>query len=640
MTRWEPTAAHLERSRLLELCRRTGHADRTQLDAWATAQPGDFWGTVSDWLCLRWQKLPETVVTGLDTPESARWFPGGELNLVETALHRWVDEGRGEALALAWVAEDGSGGQWTFAELLAETGRVAAGLGVAGIGFGDRVGVQVSMRPEAAVAQLALAWVGAIAVPVFSGFGASAVVDRLRLAGARALVVSDAVTRRGRPRDLRRQTAVVLADLPGVEVCITLPEPGHEPGPPLRGELSWAELRERGAGREAPVADCPSDHVLMVAFTSGTTGQPKGIALTHVGFAIKAGLDAAICLDAGPGDVAAWVTDPGWVMHPITLLGGLVAGSAVGLIDGTPDHPSPTRLWEAVDALGVTVLGVSPTLVRGLMAQNATPHTPLPALRVMASSGEPWTEDAYLWLHHEVGGGRLPIINYSGGTEVSGAILSNTVTEPIEPCAFSGPVPGMGASIADADGRPLSHGQGELVLTIPSPGMPAGFWGEPGRYESTYWERWPRTWHHGDWVERTTEGSWFIHGRSDDTLKIAGKRLGPAEVENVVNALNDVLESAAIGVPDALTGSALVVYARVRSGVDHAAVAAKVSERVAAGLGKPLRPRAVHVVEDLPRTRSGKILRRLIHDAHLGRPVDLTSSSLANPAALALIGEH
>jgi acetyl-CoA synthetase len=256
----------------------------------------------------------------------------------------------------------------------------------------------------------------------------------------------------------------------------------------------------------------------------------------------------------------------------------------------------------------------------------------------MASSGEPWTEDAYLWLHHRVGRGALPIINYSGGTEVSGAILSNTVTEPIDPCAFSGPVPGMGAAVVDPAGQPVPHGQGELALMVPSPGMPVGFWGQPGRYEATYWQRWPGTWNHGDWVERTPEDVWYVHGRSDDTLKIAGKRLGPAEVENVVNALEDVVESAAIGVPDALTGSALVIYARVRPGVDADTVAASVSERVAVGLGKPLRPRAVYIVDDLPRTRSGKILRRLVLDAHLRRPVDPSTSSLANPESLASIG--
>ena len=386
-----------------------------------------------------------------------------------------------------------------------------------------------------------------------------------------------------------------------------------------------------------PSADLAADHPLMVAFTSGTTGAPKGVTLGTAGFCVKAGSDAALMFDVGPEDVVAWVTDPGWVMHPITLVGGLLAGATVALVDGAPDHPHAGRLWDAVDALGITVLGVSPTLVRGLMAAGGEPTSPPATLRVLASSGEPWTDDAYAWLFTEVGRQRLPVINYSGGTEVSGAILSNTVTEPIVPCAFAGPVPGMSASIADEVGRTLPSGVGELTLGAPSPGMPLGFWGEPGRYERTYWADWPGTWRHGDWVERAPTGEWFVHGRSDDTLKIAGKRLGPAEVENIANAVVGVLESAAVGVPDPVKGSALVVFVRMAADSDADAARVAVTRAVGDQLGRPMQPSAVHVVDDLPRTRSGKILRRLVLDVHAGRPVEPGHPSLANPGAIAAL---
>ena len=402
----------------------------------------------------------------------------------------------------------------------------------------------------------------------------------------------------------------------------------------LRAEVRWGAVRSAGRGHERPPATCASDHPLMVAYTSGTTGRPKGVVLGHVGFALKAGSDVAMLFDAGPGDVVAWVTDPGWVMHPITLIGGLVAGAAVALVDGAPDWPRPDRLWDTADRLGITVLGVSPTLVRTLMAQSGAPAARPPALRVLASSGEPWTRDAYAWLHLCVGGGELPVINYSGGTEVSGAILSNTVTEPIVPCAFAGPVPGMAAAVVDDGGHRIEAGVGELALLAPSPGMPLGFWGEPGRYERTYWSRWPGVWAHGDWVEQAAEGHWFVHGRSDDTLKVAGKRLGPAEVEDVVNQVDGVLESAAVGVADPVKGSALVVFARTGADTDADAVRRAVTERVQAALGRPLRPSAVHVVDDLPRTRSGKILRRLVLQVHLGQDASGSDASLANPASL------
>ncbi len=634
---WVPAAGVLERSRLVDLCRVAGVRDRTALDAWARQDPAAYWGLVEQWMGLRWTRRPSLVVDQLDDPAHARWFPGGRFSLVDNAVHRWVEQGRGDHPALVWSGEDGRVGRMSYAELAAETARVASGLRALGIGTGDRVGVQLAMTPEVAVTQLALAWLGAIAVPVFSGFGAAAVVDRLRLAGACALVVADGVVRRGRARDLRSQTVRVLSEVETLRLCVSVPVAGVDPSGRMPGEVTWDELRRGGAGDEVPEAELDADHPLMVAFTSGTTGSPKGVTLGTAGFCVKAGSDAALLFDVGPTDVAAWVTDPGWVMHPITLLGGLLAGATVALVDGAPDHPHPGRLWDAVDALGITVLGVSPTLVRGLMAGGGTPATTLPSLRVLASSGEPWTEDAYAWLFEEVGRSRLPVVNYSGGTEVSGGILTTTVTEPIVPCAFAGPVPGMGASVSDERGVALEEGVGELTLTTSSPGMPLGFWGEPGRYERTYWADWPGRWRHGDWVERTPDGSWFIHGRSDDTLKVAGKRLGPAEVENIANAVPGVLESAAIGVPDALTGSALVVFVRMGAQDDAEAGRRAVTEAVAAQLGKPMRPAAVHVVDDLPRTRSGKILRRLVLDVHVGRPVDPDQPSLANPGAVAAL---
>lgn len=632
---WYPQDHHLERSRLLDLCRRAGVADRAGLDALARRDPVAFWGLLASWVGLRWEREPTSVVDDPALGPAVRWFPDGRANVVDSALLRWVDEGRGDEVALLWEDEDGRTGSSTYRQLVDEVAAVAAGLGRHGVRSGDRVGVQLPMCREAAVAQLALAWLGAVAVPVFSGFGAEAVADRLRLAGASALVVADGVRRRGRVLGLRTSTEAVLDAAPEVSLCVTVPVAGADGEvEPLRGETSWDDVRTAGADHVVPPAACPTDHPLMVAYTSGTTGRPKGVVLGHAGFGLKAGTDVAMLFDAGPGDVAAWVTDPGWVMHPITLLGGLVAGAAVALVDGAPDWPAPTRLWESVERLGISVLGVSPTLVRTLMAQDAVPAARPPSLRVLASSGEPWTSDAYAWLHLRVGRGELPVINYSGGTEVSGAILSNTVTEPVVPCAFAGPVPGMAAAVLDDGGRPVALGVGELALLAPSPGMPLGFWGEPGRYERTYWNRWPGVWAHGDWAEQVEDGHWFVHGRSDDTLKVAGKRLGPAEVEDVVNGVDGVLESAAVGVPDPVKGSALVVFARTADDTDPDAVRASVVARVQDALGRPLRPAAVHVVDDLPRTRSGKILRRLVLQVHLGHDTSGSDASLANPSAL------
>lgn len=644
---WTPTEEARERSRLAEFCRATGHPDVESLSRWARKEPGAFWTSTTEWLGLEWQRPPEAAVADLEHPHRTRWFPGGELNLYDSAVRRWIRRGEGDRPALRWETEEGERGSWSFAELAAETDRVAGGLLERGIGFGDRVGIQLPMVREAVVASLACAKIGAIAVTLFSGFGESAVTKRLRASGAVALICADGFPRNGRTVHLRETVAQVAAETPSLHTCVVVGL-GSAEGPSLPGEVAWRELGRdatdgtpRANGRAdaeeaAASARCPSDHPLMIAYTSGTTGEPKGVVLGHSGFAAKAGSDAAWCFDVGPGDVSSWVTDPGWIMSPITVLGGLVAGSAVAVYGGAVNYPDPLRLWRFAEWAGVTMLGVSPTLVRTLSraGADAVPQPPS-TVRVFASSGEPWTPDAFDWLFHTVGRGTIPIINYSGGTEVSGAILSNTTVQPIVSGGFAGPVPGMAAEVADEDGEPVTGSVGELVLRRPCPGMPLGFWGDPERYSKTYWSHWPGTWLHGDFAEIDDAGVWYIRGRSDDTMNVAGKRIGPAEIEQVVGGHQAVHESAAFGVPDPVKGEAVVVLA-----VPHAdppqhpeELAEEITALVRRRLGAALGPRAVHLLPALPRTRSGKILRRVIRAVYLHQePGDL--SSLDNPESL------
>ncbi|MGW4340077.1 AMP-binding protein [Rhodococcus koreensis] len=637
---WQPGRLELDRSRILAFAGHVGCADIDELSAAANEDPGWFWGEVADWLQLEWQREPVSIFDQLEIPHTTKWFPGGALNITDNAVDRWIRAGRGKDTALSWELEDGTRGRWTFAQLSREIDRVARGLIDAGIGFGDTVGIQLPMVREAAVAQLACAKIGAISIPIFSGFGTSAVIDRLRIAGAKAHIMSNGFFRRGKEVAVSADLPAALAALDTLSTTIVVPLLAHTPPVDLPGRLDWDELGIGSTEESLAAAECPTDHPMVIAFTSGTTGAPKGVVLGHAGFAVKAGSDAAFSFDIGPGDVSTWITDPGWIMSPIIVLGGLIAGSAVTLYAGTPDWPDTDRIWAMVRDLGVTMMGVSPTLVRSLMDKDTDPELPLDTgqLRVLASSGEAWTPDAYEWLYSRVGGCRIPIINYSGGTEVSGAILSNTTSQPIHPCGFAGPLPGMGADIVDTDGISLGRGLGELALRRPSPGMPLTFWGNPDRYYSTYWNRWTGTWYHGDWVEVDDNDIWFVRGRSDDTLKIAGKRLGPAEVESVVNCIDQVVESAAIGIPDTIKGEALVVFARVTDArrSENADLPGVIAAEVGRQLGKPLTPKQVHIVDSLPRTRSGKILRRVIRAVYLGNPSGDTSS-LDDPTALDLI---
>ncbi|HEY9287266.1 MAG TPA: AMP-binding protein, partial [Candidatus Dormibacteraeota bacterium] len=367
---------------------------------------------------------------------------------------------------------------------------------------------------------------------------------------------------------------------------------------------------------------------LMLLYTSGTTGRPKGTVHGHAGLPIKAAQDWSLAMDFKSGERFLWVTDMGWVMGPLLVLGSLMLGGTAVLYDGAPDYPEPSRIWSVAADHGVTHLGISPTLIRVLMAngQRAQPSAGMDHLRVLSSTGEPWTPEAWTWLFETVGRERLPIINYSGGTECGGGLVSGNVLTAARPGSFAGPIPGVDAAVFNDQGRPVTGEVGELVVRQPYIGMTLGFWRDPQRYLDTYWSRWPNVWVHGDWAMIDAEGLWYILGRSDDTIKVAGKRVGPAEVEAAAMDGTSVAEAAAVGVPDPMKGQSVVVFAVARPTADQQGIPAAVSRSVEQSLGKPFRPAAVHLIPKLPKTRNGKILRRVIRNVFLGDPPgDLSS---------------
>jgi len=371
-----------------------------------------------------------------------------------------------------------------------------------------------------------------------------------------------------------------------------------------------------------------SDEPLMLLYTSGTTGRPKGTVHGHAGLPIKSAQDWALGMDVRPGERVMWITDMGWVMGPLLVFGSLMIGGTAVFYDGAPDHPNPARIWDVAERQGVTHLGISPTLTRVLMAsgERAAPSQPIPGLRVLASTGEPWTPEAWTWLFDVVGRGRVPIMNYSGGTECGGGLVSGNFLTPSRPGSFAGPIPGIDAAVFNEQGQAVTGEVGELVVRQPYLGMTLGFWKDRARYLDTYWSRWPDVWVHGDWAMVDAGGLWYILGRSDDTIKVAGKRVGPAEVEAAALDGTDVAEAAAVGVPDPLKGQAVVVFAVARPDADPGPIPSAVSRSVERSLGKPFKPAAVHVIPRLPKTRNGKILRRVIRNVFVGDPPgDLSS---------------
>jgi acetyl-CoA synthetase len=355
----------------------------------------------------------------------------------------------------------------------------------------------------------------------------------------------------------------------------------------------------------------------------------------HGGFLVKIAEEVAYQADLHSGEVLHWSTDLGWIMGPWTIVGGLALGATVLLTEGAPTHPGPDRLWEQVARHGVTTLGVSPTLVRALKAGGSHPRAfDRTTLRVLASTGEPWDPDSYLWLHREVGDERLPIVNISGGTEVGACFLSVHPVVPTKLLSLGGPSLGMAVDIVDAGGRAVAADEvGELVCRRPWPSMTRGIWGDPERYLDAYWRRFPGVWVHGDWASRDEDGYWYLHGRSDDTLNIAGKRIGPAEVESVVAMHPAVAECAAIGVPDAVKGEGVWVVVVPKPATATDELEAEIRALVREHLGGSFAPARVVVASALPKTRSAKIVRRAVRAAVTGDdPGDL--STLEDPAAI------
>jgi acetyl-CoA synthetase len=636
---WRPDPAFAERTRIARFMRRHGLLTVDALQRRSVEDLEWYWNEVSRDLGWRWSTPYERVADlsrGIQWP---RWFPGGRTNLTENCVDKHLARRAGEPAVIS-EAESGESRTLTYAQLADEVGRLANALKRLGVRAGDIVGVFLPMSQEAAIAILACTRIGAIYAPCFSGFGAQAVATRLSSCEARVLITADGFSRRGNVIPMKQTADEAVADCPTIHHVIVHRRSGA-PVPWTAGrDLWWHEA----VAVESPACEAlavEADHPALIIYTSGTTGKPKGAVLSHGGFGMKNAHDWAYVFDVDEGARMFWVTDLGWLMGPMLITGTLLMGGTVVLFEGTPDYPKPDRLWQLCARHRVTHLGISPTAVRALMPYGPdwiAPHD-LSSIRIIGSTGEPWNPEPYRWLFDHIGKGRVPILNYTGGTEISGGILACFPVCPIKPCSFNGAIPGMAADCYGEDGQPVRGEVGELVVTRPWPGMTNGFWQDPDRYLEAYWARWPDVWVHGDWAYVDEDGYWFIHGRSDDTLKIAGKRVGPAEIESVLVGHPAVNEAAAIGVPHEIKGETVVCFAVLRPGFEPTdALRAELQQHVAQAMGKAIRPDRVLFARELPKTRSAKIMRRVIRATYLRKePGDL--SSLDNPGGIKAISE-
>ncbi len=635
---WHPSPELIAQSNLQQFIDKHQLGSYDELMQRSTTDIPWFWDTVLRDIDVQFYKPYSQVVDLSDGKPWAHWCVGGEMNIVHNLLDKYADTKIDKKIAIKSEIEDGTTRELTYKELRDQVDRMANALRVLELGKGDAIGVFMPMVPEIVVAMLAIIKIGGIFLPLFSGFGAAAIVSRLNDAEAKALFTAAGTYRRGKFCPMKPIADDAAAQIPTLRHLVVLNQAGEWLVEDLSPDAG-SPTKLPGPFDDAPTERTSAEDPMMIIYTSGTTGKPKGAVHTHCGFPTKSAQDMWMGLDLHPNETLFWMTDMGWMMGPWEVFGTLILGATMMLFDGAPDFPGPDRTWQLVDRHKVTALGVSPTLIRALRSRSGgsdeiVHRHDLSSLRKFASTGEPWNPDPWMWLFENVGRGKLPIINYSGGTEISGGILMGNVLTPMKPCAFSGPLPGMAADVVDENGKSVRGQVGELVIREPWIGMTRGFWKDRERYIETYWSRFPDVWVHGDWAAIDEDGLWYILGRSDDTIKIAGKRLGPAEVESILVAHAQVSEAAAIGVPDSIKGEALVCFCVLKKGANSdLSLAAELKKNVGRDLGKALAPRDVLFVADIPKTRNAKVMRRVVRAAYLGEKLGDTSA-LENPTSL------
>lgn len=706
---WEPSAKMVEQANVTRFMVKHGIADVDELIRRSAVKPDWFWPAAMEDLGVVWFQPFLKVLDTRKGVEWTRWFVEGQINMAyncldkhlrgcptspaasanacccggkgqaeageaagreEAKVEAWERAAPWEREALVWEGELGAIRRFTYLELAEGTNRLANGLRSLGVKVGDTVGLYLPLVPETVMALLACFKVGAIAIPIFSGYAPASVSQRLVNAEARVLLTADRSTRRGKLIAILPQARQAAAMVPSLEHLVVLRRDDleeEEAYVDIKGEATREAMGEAGAGRidrspaddvdlkewdwrelvEDRSAECESEWldseaVAMILYTSGTTGLPKGTVHTHGGTLAQVAKELGYHFDLKPSDRFFWLTDIGWMMGPWAIIGVLHHSATLFIFEGAPDYPDPGRLWDMASRHRLTHLSLSPTAIRLLKRSGKewpAGHD-LSSLRILGSTGEPWDPESYGWFFHHVGGGRCPIINISGGTDIMGCFLAPLPVQPLKSCSLGGPGLGMATEVYDEGGWPVREQVGYLVCSAPGPSMTRGLWKAPEKYLSAYWSRWPGIWDHGDWAYVDGDGQWFLLGRADDTLKVAGRRIGPSEIEGALMDHPAVAEAAAVGIPHDIKGTGIATFVVLAPGHEPSEeLRTDLGGHVAALLGKVDRPDRVLFVTELPKTRSAKILRRMVREVHLGKTDGELGdiSSLERPQALEAI---
>ncbi|MCL5785164.1 MAG: AMP-binding protein [Candidatus Thermoplasmatota archaeon] len=598
-----PSRAQIEATNLMKFARKMGFDDLKSFYDFADRNPVEFWeGVVKD--CgIEFDDGYTSVLDNSSGKPWTKWFAGGKVNVVHNAVSKHTSS---LIPAIKYERESGETGEISYEGLETLTAKLAGGMASLGVKRGDRVGIFMPSSPEAVISLYAILRIGAVAVPIFSGYGSEAVQARVNDAGIRHILAYKNYSRRGKTVDMLS----VLREINAVKIVYGLETE-------IDGLVDFQSLIERSD--PVAVQTTSSEDPAIMLYTSGTTGKPKGTVHVHGGALVSIVKEVKYYMDMNNTDILMWISDPGWMMGPWSMIGANVIGGTIFLYDGALDFPTAERLWDVVEKNGVTLLGLSPTLVRSLRSKDRA--MPLKGVRVFGSTGEPWDTESWLWLFEKLGSSKVPISNISGGTDIIGCFLASTPAIAQTPrCLYRGL--GMGVSVYDENGNEVFDKIGYLVAKEASPSMTRGLWKQPEKYVDTYWKRFDGVWYHGDWASMDREGYFFLYGRADDVIKVAGKRVGPNEVEDLVSGVAGVVESAVVGIPDEVKGETLgVFYVSIGNKDLHQ----EVKKKVESSMGKSFTPGYVVRLDSIPKTKNGKIMRRVVRNAFIGEALGDTS---------------
>jgi acetyl-CoA synthetase len=600
----------------------------------ADEDPETWWASWAE--KLDWIEPWDEILDWTDPPW-AKWFVGGKLNASANCLDRHVEAGNGDRIAFYWEGEDASRREVTYADLLDSTQRFANVLKGLGVGKGDVVGIYLPMLPEAAAAMLACARIGAVHNVVFGGFSATSVAERMEFSDAKLLVTADATMRRGEPTPMKEAVDAVAGDLEHLEHIVVVDRAGTEPPMSEGRDVFWHEACEK-ADPNCDPEPMDADDPLFILYTSGSTGKPKGILHSTGGYMTGVTATHKLVFDHKDSDVYWCGADIGWVTgHSYIVYGPLGNGATCVMYEGAPNYPAEDRWWEIIERYGVSVFYTAPTAIRACMKwgeEHPAKHD-LSSLRLLGSVGEPINPRAWLWYHEKIGGGRCPIVDTWWQTE-TGAIMITPLPglTTTKPGSATVPFPGIEAKIFDEQGSEIEEGAGTLVLTRPWPSMARNLYKEPERFLETYWSRYGRDIYvAGDAARRDEDGYFWVVGRIDDVINVSGHRLSTMEVESTLVSNPGVAEAAVIGIPDEMTGQAIIAFV-IPEGSDGDSLAGELRDYVADKIGKLARPKRIVVCDDLPKTRSGKIMRRILRGISTGEDDLGDVSTLRDPSVV------